>query len=226
MIRVLLLDIEGTITPISFVFEVLFPYARANMASFVESHWHDPEVRGDVAGLSDNILATPAESVSRALELMDLDSKLGALKSLQGRVWKHGYETGGLRGQFFSEVPERLRAWKESGVSLAIYSSGSVLAQQLLFRYSEAGDLTPWIQEYFDTAVGIKTDPHSYGLIASRLGVEPDQGLFVTDVVGEANAAHKAGWQVVLMRRPGNHPQPDHAFSEWTEISPPATEPD
>ncbi|MBT9586839.1 acireductone synthase [bacterium] len=225
MTRALLLDIEGTTTPISFVYEVLFPYARARMADFLAAHWHDTEVRGEVAGLTDWLITTPAEATRVALALMDEDRKLGSLKSLQGRIWKDGYRTGQLYGQLFDEVADRLKDWKDSGCSVNIYSSGSVLAQQLLFGHSQAGDLRPLIDGYFDTAVGAKTDPDSYRLIAQRLSLQPGQGLFATDIVGEASAAHEAGWQAVIVRRPGNHPQPPHSFPEWTEISAPANRP-
>ena len=223
MTRALLLDIEGTTTPISFVYEVLFPYARDRMVEFLATHWDETEVRGDVAGLSDSLITTPAEAARVALALMAEDRKLGPLKSLQGRIWKDGYLTGRLHGQLFDEVADRLRAWKDAGCSVNIYSSGSVLAQQLLFGHSQAGDLRPLIDGFFDTAVGAKTDPDSYRLIAQRLGLQPGQGLFATDIVGEASAAHEAGWQAVIVRRPGNHPQPSHPFPEWTDISAPAT---
>ena len=226
MRRVLLLDIEGTTTPISFVYKVLFPYAREHMSEFLGAHWHLEEVRREASGLADTPLRSADEAAVVALKLMDEDRKLGALKSLQGRIWKHGYEVGQLRGQVFDEVPQRLRAWKEAGHSVCIYSSGSVLAQQLLFGHSEAGDLREWIDGYFDTAVGAKGESSSYLGIAEQLGVAPSQGVFATDVVAEARAAREAGWEAVIVCRPGNHPQPPHDFPEWTEIlNPPSCVP-
>lgn len=219
--KALLLDIEGTTTPISFVYDVLFPFARAHMLDFLRVHWQEEDVAGDAAGLSDELLTTPEAATAVAHRLMDEDRKLGALKSLQGRIWEDGYRSGKLRGQLFPEVAERLRAYREAGIAVAIYSSGSVLAQKLLFGHSEAGDLRPLLSAYFDTAVGPKTASESYRLIAERLGIEPSEGLFLTDVVGEATAAHQAGWKAAILRRPGNQPQPQHDFPEWTEIPPP-----
>jgi len=190
----LLLDIEGTTTPISFVYEVLFPFARSRMADYLRDHPDDP----DVQALPEDVFA-----------LMDKDSKIGPLKAIQGRIWEAGYRSGALRGQVFPDVPERFAAWHGADHSVNIYSSGSVLAQQLLFGHSEAGDLTRFLDAYYDTGVGPKKEASSYRRIAAELG-EP--GLFVTDIVAEAEAAQAAGWTAVIMDRPGNAPQPAHSF--------------
>ncbi len=212
---VYLLDIEGTTTPISFVYEVLFPFARAGFESFLSQHWSDPAVRAEAEGLGPGI--EDAQAATRAaLALMDEDRKLGALKALQGRIWEAGYRSGELKSQLFADVVPLLRARKAAGLRTYIYSSGSVLAQQLLFAHTPEGDLTDLLDGYFDTTVGAKGDPESYRKIAAQIG---SSGLFATDVLSEARAAHGAGWQAVILSRPGNHPQPPHEFPVWSEFS-------
>ncbi|MBX3168648.1 MAG: acireductone synthase [Candidatus Eremiobacteraeota bacterium] len=210
---VYLLDIEGTTTPISFVYEVLFPFARAHFGSFLRQHWEDEKVRAEVNELGPS-LATPEQAEAAALALMDEDRKLGALKALQGRIWEAGYRSGQLKSRLFADVAPMLRRRREAGLRTCIYSSGSVLAQKLLFAHTPEGDLTNLIDGYFDTAVGPKGEAESYRKIAEQIGI----GLFATDVVAEARAAHSAGWQAVILNRPGNHPQPDHDFEVWTRF--------
>lgn len=221
MIRCWLLDVEGTTTPLSFVTEVLFPFARERFLDYLNQNWDDPEIQGDVAGLSPERLSSPQQATIVALELMDQDRKLGALKSLQGRIWQEGYRSGQLKGQLFADVPERLKQIKQAGGSVFIYSSGSVLAQQLLFRHSEFGDLTPWIDGYFDTAVGAKVESESYRRISELTRLPAELGIFATDAVAEALAADRAGWRIAVMLRPGNQPQPRHSFPEWGQFPEP-----
>ena len=187
----LLLDIEGTTTPIAFVTDTLFPYARARLVSFLSR-----EGRADVA--------------SAFLAEMDRDSKSTELKALQGRIWEDGYRSGELTGTVFEDVPRAFARWQSAGTPIAIFSSGSVLAQQWLFRRSSAGDLTPFIAQYFDTEVGPKRDPASYARIAATVALPPSSITFVSDVVGELDAARAAGMQTIMSLRPGNHPQPPH----------------
>lgn len=218
-LRAVLFDIEGTTTPISFVYDTLFPYAREAFEGFLQSHWDRPEVRQAGALLCPETSDLGPEVVLKAaLEAMDRDLKLGPLKALQGWIWEDGYASGRLRGQLFEEVADCLKTWKSLGLTLAIYSSGSVLAQQLLFGHSSAGDLRPWIDAYFDTGVGPKVETESYRRIAETLGLEPWQGLFLSDVVAELKAARAAGWQAILLRRPGNPEPPAHDFKTWTSF--------
>ena len=189
--RAVLLDIEGTTTPIAFVTRTLFPYARAHLSGFLER-----EGRGGETGAF--------------LALMDRDSKTPELKELQGRIWDEGYRTGTLAGDVFEDVPPAFVRWREAGVPIGIYSSGSVLAQQWLFRTVRSGDLTPFITWYFDTAVGAKREPASYARIAARIGYEPREVTFVSDVSAELDAARAAGMDTILSARPGNAPQPGH----------------
>lgn len=187
----ILLDIEGTTTPISFVTETLFPYARARLAGFLTREGRADEAAGFLAE-------------------MDRDSKSSALKQLQGRIWVDGYASGDLVGAVYADVPRAFAAWHAAGQRIGIYSSGSVLAQQCLFRHSSAGDLTRFISDYFDTAVGPKQDAGSYSRIASHTGVDAASILFVSDVVRELDAAASAGMRTALALRPGNAPQPAH----------------
>jgi len=188
---VLLLDIEGTTTPIAFVTDTLFPYARARLASFLSRE-----------GRADEAAAFLAE--------MDRDSKSTGLKALQGRIWEDGYRSGELTGTVFDDVPRAFARWQSARTPIAIFSSGSVLAQQWLFRRSSAGDLTPFIAHYFDTGVGPKRDPASYTRIAASVALPPPSITFVSDVVAELDAARAAGMQTILSMRPGNPPQPPH----------------
>ena len=187
----LLLDIEGTTTPIAFVTETLFPYARARLSSFLARE-----------GRAHEFTAFLAE--------MDRDSKSTALKALQGRIWEDGYKSGELTGTVFDDVPRAFARWQAAGTPIAIFSSGSVLAQQWLFRRSSAGDLTPFIARYFDTDVGLKRDPASYARIAAAVSLPPSSVTFVSDIVAELDAARAAGMQTIMSLRPGNHPQPPH----------------
>ena len=188
----ILLDIEGTTTPISFVTETLFPYARARLVTFL-----------DRLGRASDAPALLAE--------MDRDSKSTALKELQGRIWEHGYETGDLIGQVYPDVESAFIRWRRQGHALGIFSSGSVLAQQWLFRRSSAGDLTPHLQWYFDTQTGPKREPASYARIATIVETAPAEILFISDVAAELDAARAAGMKTALSQRPDNPPQPPHA---------------
>lgn len=223
----ILLDIEGTTTPIDFVYKVLFPHARARMEDFLTRHGDDEEVRGIVADLHDEHardegpdlppLRRAGESDERLTVdivaylhwLMDRDRKATPLKKLQGRIWEEGYESGELKGEVFPDVAPNLRRWRDEGRTIGIYSSGSVLAQKLLFAHTSEGDLTEFIRDFFDTSVGHKTEQESYTTIAELLRRRPSEVLFISDVTAELDAARAAGLQTLLCVRPGNHPQPE-----------------
>jgi enolase-phosphatase E1 len=138
---------------------------------------------------------------------MDQDRKSTPLKSIQGKIWQAGYNSGALKSEVFPDVPPAFERWTRQGRQIAIYSSGSVLAQKLLFANTHAGDLTQFIAAYFDTNVGPKKDPASYSRIAAGLKIDPQQITFVSDVVAELEAARLAGFDTVLCVRPGNPPQ-------------------
>lgn len=225
-VSAILLDIEGTTTPIDFVYGVLFPYARAHLRDFLARHLGDEEVRAAVSDLLDESAKEESSSpvspppagrpdgaqveaaVAYARRLMDEDRKFTPLKTLQGKIWEEGYGSGELKGQVFPDVAPNLRRWRDAGRITCIYSSGSVLAQKLLFANTEEGDLTEFIHDFFDTRVGRKTEPASYLKIAELLQRRPPEVLFVSDVLAELDAAAEAGFQTLLCVRPGNSPQP------------------
>lgn len=209
--RALLTDIEGTTTEIAFVHRRLFPLARAAMPDFVRAHAADPEhaaslaaVRRAVAGEGrDPASVTLDEVIDRLLAWIDADAKETALKALQGAIWREAYAAGGLRSHVYDDVPEALRRLAAAGVPVHVYSSGSVEAQRLLFRHSEAGDLTPCLAGYFDTTTGPKREAASYARIAAVLGLPAGDVLFVSDVIAELDAARAAGMATLWMVRPG-----------------------
>ena len=211
-IRIVLLDIEGTTTPIAFVHEILFPYSRERLAAWFAGRGpSDPQVREILDALereASDAHDTRGEpltidaAVARLREYIDADRKSPALKTVQGLIWESGYRSGDLRSPVYDDVPAALAGWTEAGIGVGIYSSGSVLAQKLLFAHSTAGDLTPWLGWYFDTAIGAKVDTASYVRIASVLRVEPAAVLFVSDVARELDAAREAGLRTVLCVRP------------------------
>jgi len=212
-LRAILLDIEGTTTPIAFVHDVLFSYAREHVREFLAENPDAEDIallreehatESDAPPLTDQI-----ESIAAYVEwLIKLDRKSTALKSLQGKIWRQGYQEGSLKSQVFADVKPAFARWRERGLRIGIFSSGSVLAQQLLFAHTEVGDLTPFIDSYFDTKVGKKGEAESYRKIAETMGLSPEEILFVSDVVVELDAARQAGMQSLLSIRPGNEPQP------------------
>jgi enolase-phosphatase E1 len=224
-IRVFLLDIEGTTTPMSFVHARLFTYAREHLDRYLAeqvSAGVEPDfvavLGAEYAAESDPSLtpqhwrgATPAElraSLSAyARWLMDRDRKSPGLKLLQGLIWEEGYQKGELHGEIFDDVPRAFERWRRDGRFVAIYSSGSELAQRRLFASTRAGDLTPQIAAFFDTAVGAKVEAGSYGRIAETLDCKPAEILFVSDVTTELQAAREAGCDTRLCMRAGNAPQ-------------------
>jgi enolase-phosphatase E1 len=218
-IRAVLLDIEGTTTPVDFVYKTLFPYARERAGEFLREHWDDADVREDVAGLHAQhradaaanlappswVTGSPKSELDSAAgyvgSLMDRDSKCSPLKSLQGKIWREGYAKGELHGEVFPDVPPAMIRWSRQAKRIYIFSSGSVLAQKLLFSTTTAGDLTELIEAHFDTGIGPKGDPQSYQRIAERLALLASGILFISDVAQELDAARDAGMQTALCVR-------------------------
>jgi enolase-phosphatase E1 len=203
------LDVEGTTTPIAFVKQTLFPFARQRIADFVTRNVGEPAVAAEIAAVAKELGAArpdPAAAVHALLAWSDQDRKVTPLKSLQGMIWRQGYESGALKGPVFDDAVAALRAWRERGVRAFIYSSGSVEAQKLLFRYSDHGDLLPLLSGHFDTTVGGKLEAGSYGSIAQRIGVPAATVTFFSDHVGEVQAADAAGMTAVRVQRPGEVP--------------------
>lgn len=222
----LLLDIEGTTCPVTFVAEVLFPYASDHLEAYLKGHGHEPAVQILVAEVerswagdqhegaqqlrreaqASGLLATqsPLAVVPYLRWLIRRDVKFAPLKDLQGRIWREGYGSGAIVAPLFDDVPEALQRWQAQGLVLAVYSSGSVPAQQLLYGHSEAGDLRPCFQHWFDTRSGSKLEAGSYSGIAAAMGVPTQQVLFISDALGELEAAHQSGMAVLFSDRDGN----------------------
>lgn len=227
--RVILLDIEGTTTPISFVYEILFPFARERMRAFVQAQLTESAFAPTLDALHKESEAersaghdaplvpknpTDANIVADfALWLMDKDRKSTALKEIQGQIWREGYENGTLKGVVYPDVHEAMKRWKDAGRRVAIYSSGSIQAQKLIFGYSDLGDLRPLIDAYFDTTTGPKKEAESYQRIARALDVQPADILFLSDNIDELHAASAAGVNVRLAVRPGNAPVMSDAYA-------------
>ncbi|KAL6314727.1 hypothetical protein AAG906_027074 [Vitis piasezkii] len=240
--RCIVLDIEGTTTPISFVTDVLFPFARNNVSRHLAAMYETDETQDDIkllrtqvqSDLEQGIVgAVPippddagkeeviAALVANVEAMIKADRKITALKQLQGHIWRTGFQNNELEGVVFEDVPEALQKWHASGIKVYIYSSGSRLAQRLLFGYTNYGDLRKYLCGFFDTTVGNKRETKSYVEITESVGVDkPSEILFVTDVYQEAVAAKAAGLEVIISIRPGNGPLPDnHGFKTITSFS-------
>jgi len=217
----IVLDIEGTMSPVSFVYDVLFPFARQNLRAFLDSRRSSPEVIEAIDRLRQDWEAEAAdrsnppplsagsdptlESIAVFAEwLMDRDRKSPGLKLLQGHIWEDGFRSGAFVADVFDDVLPAVREWRADGLKVAIYSSGSVKAQRLLFGHTRHGDVTALFDAFFDTGVGPKTSAASYRAIAERLGCAPHRVLFVSDAPREIEAAAEADCRVVLCVRPGN----------------------
>lgn len=203
MIRAILTDIEGTTSSISFVKDVLFPYAREHMAEFIHDHAGDPEVAAllqDVGREAGREL-TVDEATRQLLEWMDADKKITPLKALQGMIWIQGYANGDFRGHIYPDAAEKLQEWHARGYRLYIYSSGSVPAQKLLFGHSESGDLNGLFSGYFDTRVGNKQEAASYRNIVRAIGLPAEEILFLSDIAEELDAARAAGLNTLQLVR-------------------------
>jgi enolase-phosphatase E1 len=208
MIKAIVTDIEGTTSSLSFVKDVLFPYARAHMAAFVAAHAREDavrmlldEVRQMVGGRADD-----GQVIAQLIQWIDEDKKVTSLKALQGMIWEAGYRQGDFRGHVYGDAVRKLKEWYTQGLKLYVFSSGSVQAQKLLFTHSEYGELTPLFSGYFDTRVGAKREPGSYRKIAEDIGLPPGDILFLSDIKEELDAAGTAGMQTVWLLRAGISP--------------------
>ncbi len=214
MIRAVLTDIEGTTSSLSFVKDVLFPYARRHIDRYVREHADKPQVAAllDEARREMGIPDAGLDAViAQLIDWIDRDRKVTPLKALQGLIWEAGYAAGDFTGHVYEDAAAALRDWQRSGMRLYVYSSGSVHAQKLLFAHTEYGDLTPLFSGYFDTRVGHKAESASYRYIAGQVGAAPETILFLSDVVAELDAAREAGMQTCqLVRAGGLDPAPAH----------------
>ena len=216
MTRFVLTDIEGTTTSITFVHDVLCPYARKRMADYVRMHSEEPQVKKCI----EQTLATIREEQGRDADLegaieqliqwIDEDRKHPALKELQGYIWRFGYEKGDFKGHIYPDVLPKLKEWDCEGIHMGIYSSGSIEAQRLLFGFSEEGNLNGFFNANFDTSVGHKREMSSYARIAAELELDPEEMLFLSDIGEELDAAEAAGMQVLQLLRPGTEKAKGH----------------
>ena len=220
-----LLDIEGTVSDIRFVYDVMFPFAKNNLESFLLKNWDSLPVQGAVrtvatdagitsiadwlgSGWQSGEEKTILKLAKHCQQLMSTDSKATGLKSLQGMIWQSGFESGLLRAELFADVLPALERWKANGLDIRIYSSGSVLAQKMFFKYTVLGDLSDLFNTHYDTTIGPKREVASYSRIANESQFESSEIVFVTDVHAELIAASQAGMLVVASVRPNNVPLP------------------
>lgn len=204
-ILAVLTDIEGTTSSLSFVKEVLFPYSKNKLKSFLESNWNDKRIRAILEELFNKLGKTLSfeETLELFTKWIDEDRKDTALKELQGYIWEEGYQKGELKGHIYQDAYEKLKEWHSRGIKLYVFSSGSVKAQQLLFSHTPYGDLTHLFSGYFDTKVGSKKDPQSYKKIAQVINLKTQEVLFLSDLEEELDAAKSVCMQTVRLIREG-----------------------
>lgn len=222
-IKAILTDIEGTTSAVSFVFDVLFPYAARHLPDFVRQHANRADVAEQLAAVrQDN--GEPGADIERViailLEWIAEDRKATPLKALQGMVWEQGYQAGQLKGHVYPDAVQALQRWHQQGLRLFVYSSGSIQAQKLIFGCSEAGDLSPLFSGYFDTTSGPKREVQSYQRISAAVGVAPEEILFLSDIVQELDAARDAGMATCGVAREGGELQGHVTVDSFTRIDP------
>jgi enolase-phosphatase E1 len=219
MIKAIVTDIEGTTSSLSFVKDILFPYARCHLPDYIRTRQHDDEI---VALLADarKIAGTELDIeqlINQFLDWLDADQKITPLKALQGLIWKAGYLQGDFKGHIYADAAEQLIVFKDRGYELYVYSSGSVFAQKLLFSQSEFGDLTPLFSGYFDTNIGGKREVGSYQRIAEQIKYAPAEILFLSDIKEELDAAQQAGFDTYWLVR-GQTPDPHASHRQITDF--------
>ena len=203
-VKAVLTDIEGTCTALSFVKDTLFPYSRENMETFVVKHAQDKEIAPllrQVAQHMENEQATQQQLVAQLRQWIDADLKIPALKTLQGFQWQVGYQQGDFHGHLYEDAYLAFKQWKQRGIKLYVYSSGSVQAQKLLFSHTRYGDISSWFSGFFDTAMGAKSEANAYRRIAQEIGLNAKHILFLSDVEAELDAASNSGMQVACLQR-------------------------
>ncbi|HLT14792.1 MAG TPA: acireductone synthase [Marinobacter sp.] len=205
MIRVILTDIEGTTSSISFVHDVLFPYASKHLPEFVRDNHHTTRAVAEQLAIVADKSGVDSKDLDGLIDVLQSwiaeDRKEGSLKALQGMVWEQGYHSGELKGHIYPDAADYLKRWHDRGLRLFVYSSGSVKAQKLIFGHSNEGDFTPFFSGYFDTEVGGKKEAQSYRNILAELGVDPNTVLFLSDVEAELDAAEQAGLKTAWLVR-------------------------
>lgn len=211
MIKAILLDIEGTIAPLAFVKEVMFPYSREKLREFLERNWNNPEIK--------KIIEEARKEVGKNLSLeeaikvfekwIEEDKKITPLKELQGHIWEEGFKSGQLKAPIYEDAYKKIKEWKEKNIPIYIYSSGSVKAQKLFFTHSTYGDITGIFSGFFDTRIGNKKDENSYRKISREIGIKSEEMLFISDNPDELKAAKSAGFKVIQSVREGVKSSPE-----------------
>lgn len=223
-IKYILTDIEGTTSSVSFVYDVLFPYFRRHIwkltQMIAEKEVSDAfeQVIDEVYETEGVLLLSNNDIIDKLLEWSESDRKITSLKTLQGILWKTAYENGTIKGHVYADVPKALHRWKAKDIQMGVFSSGSIAAQRLIFRYSEAGDLTSFFSHYFDTTTGGKRESTTYQLISSVIKIEPKNCLFLSDVTAELEAAKEAGFQTIQLVRPGTEANWEHTAENFDTI--------
>ncbi|MEG3128420.1 acireductone synthase [Pantoea cypripedii] len=224
MIRAIVTDIEGTTSDIRFVHNVLFPYARQHLATFVREHQAEQAVAAALEAVRQESGAPEAtldEVIATLISYIDLDRKSPGLKALQGMIWRDGYVEGQFTGHLYPDVLPAFERWRQQGKALYVYSSGSVAAQKLLFGYSDEGDLTSLFSGYFDTGVGAKRESQSYRNIAQQIGHDASELLFLSDIHQELDAAAEAGWRTLqLIRGEADSESRHRQVNDFSQINP------
>ncbi len=224
--KYILMDVEGTTTSISFVHEVLFPYAKKHLKAFIDAHAATPSIAEIIISTQKTVQLETQQEISREqtidqlLNWIDEDRKHPALKKIQGMIWKNGYENFELTGHVYADVPTALASWKKRGLCLGVYSSGSIEAQKNLFHHSDFGDLSVFFSQHFDTAIGAKRELASYQKISQTLNIEAQEILFLSDTKEELDAARFAGFKTIqLMRTSSLEFQGHMQVANFLEIS-------
>jgi len=219
MIRAIVTDIEGTTSSISFVKDVLFPYASEHLAAYIKNNQKTPEVQEQLEAIwltEASVNGDLDGTISLLRSWIDQDLKKTPLKSLQGMIWRAGYEQGDYQAHIYEDAAQALQTWHQQGLPLYVYSSGSIAAQQLFFTHSEAGNLSTLFSDFFDTTTGPKQSPDSYKKIASAIGFSSEDILFLSDIPAELDAASAAGMQTCMLVRPQDCPLKDSELAEVT----------
>ena len=223
-INYILTDIEGTTTSVSFVYDTLFPYFRKNIGLLkamldnqVVQHAFKQTVELSLS-LENKKLNTVDDIINTLYRWSKEDRKLTPLKTLQGIIWKNGYESGAIKGHVYDEVKDCLNKWKDERIALGVFSSGSIEAQKLLFGFSDYGDLTKFFSNYFDTNTGGKRESTTYERIAETLEITPNSILFLSDIKEELLAAKDAGMQTVQLLRESKTAEWENAVHNFNEI--------
>ncbi len=222
--KYILTDIEGTTTSVSFVHDELFPYSAKHLENFILKNINQPDVVDCLeqtirtVNEEEKIVIDSSAAIHKLLQWIKEDRKHPALKSLQGKIWKIGYESGEIKGHIYDDVLANLEKWTKAGLKLAVYSSGSVQAQHLIFQYSIQGNLRPFFSHHFDTRVGNKREKDSYENISKELNVSPSEILFLSDIKEELDAARSVGMKTIQLVRKSDVITGDHktvtSFSE------------